>query len=62
MMTAGYIRLWRSTNGIGTEKLGATTVGQVIPLVMTIAPMVQTVNHFAGFVNTTEFTGDSDGE
>jgi hypothetical protein len=49
------------------REFGARTVKQMIPPVMTIAPMVQTVNHFIefaplGVVNTTEFTGDSDEE
>jgi len=49
------------------REFGATTITQVVPPVMTIAPMVQTVNHFIefaplGVVNTTEFTGDSDEE
>ena len=49
------------------REFGTTTAGPVIPQVMTIAPLVQTVNHFAefaplGVVNTMDFTGDSEGE
>jgi hypothetical protein len=62
-------KLWsRRLQEIALRKeFGATTITRVVPPVMTIAPMVQTVNHFIefaplGVVNTTEFTGDSDEE